>query len=236
MGVLSLFSGIGGFDLGLERAGMRPLAFCEADPFCRSILAKHWPEIPIYDDIRTLTSARLRADGIAAADLICGGFPCQDVSTAGPGGGLDGSRSGLWWEMHRLISEERPRWALIENSPALRRRGMGALLGALAAIGYDAEWHCVPASAVGAPHDRDRIWIVAYPSQQGLEVTIAGAQGELAAALRAFSWPTEPPLPRVVYGLSGRVDRVKALGASVVPALVEAIGRAVLHADIGIRP
>ena len=160
MKVLDLFSGIGGFSLGLERAGMTTVAFCEIEPFCRQVLAKHWPGAPIYDDVRFLTGERLRADGVVP-DLICGGFPCQDISVAGRGAGLSGERSGLWFEYLRVIEETRPRWVVIENVPALRSRGLDVVLGGLAALGYDAEWHCVPASAVGAPHRRDRVWLVA---------------------------------------------------------------------------
>jgi DNA (cytosine-5)-methyltransferase 1 len=166
MKVLDLFSGIGGFSLGLERAGMQTVAFCEIDAFARRALAKHWPEVPIYDDVRTLTGNRLRADGIIP-DVICGGFPCQDISVAGGGAGLAGARSGLWSEYARLVGELRPRWVVIENVAALLGRGHGAILGDLAALGFDAEWHCIPASAVGAPHRRDRIWIVAYPDSGG---------------------------------------------------------------------
>jgi DNA (cytosine-5)-methyltransferase 1 len=162
MRVLDLFSGIGGFSLGLERAGMRTVAFAEIDPFCRRVLAKHWPGVPIYDDVRAVTADRLRADGIAA-DVVCGGFPCQDISVAGKGAGLAGERSGLWVELARIIGEVRPRFAIVENVSALTTRGLGTVLGDLAALGYDAEWHCIPASAVGAPHRRDRIWIIAYP-------------------------------------------------------------------------
>src|ERR1700692_907714 len=107
MNVLDLFSGIGGFSLGLERAGMRTVAFCEVDPFCRSILARHWPGIPCYDDVRTLTGERLAADGIVP-DVICGGFPCQDISVAGKSAGLEGERSGLWFDYARLIRELKP--------------------------------------------------------------------------------------------------------------------------------
>lgn len=167
MRVLDLFSGIGGFSLGLERAGFQTVAFCEIDPFCRRVLAKHWPEVPIYDDVRELTGARLTADGIAI-DAIAGGFPCQDISIAGRGAGLDGERSGLWREYARLIGELRPQYAIVENTAALLSRGLGTVLGELAAIGYDAEWHCIPAAAVGAPHLRDRVWIVAYPQQDAL--------------------------------------------------------------------
>src|ERR1700730_2965674 len=153
------FWGIGGFSLGLERAGMRTVAFCEIDPFCRGVLAKHWPNVPCYDDIRTLTAARLRADGIVA-DVICGGFPCQDISTAGKMVGMEGQRSGLWGEYARIISEVRPSYVIVENVAALLARGLDRVLGDLAALGFDAEWHCIPASAVGAPHRRDRVWII----------------------------------------------------------------------------
>jgi DNA (cytosine-5)-methyltransferase 1 len=159
--VLDLFSGIGGFSLGLERTGgFRTVAFCEIDPFCRRVLAKHWPRVPQYDDVRQLTAERLAADGIAV-DVICGGFPCQDISLAGKGGGLAGERSGLWSEIARLAGELRPQYLLVENVSAILSRGLDKVLGDLAAIGLDAEWHCIPASAVGAPHRRDRFWLVA---------------------------------------------------------------------------
>jgi DNA (cytosine-5)-methyltransferase 1 len=163
MNVLDLFSGIGGFSLGLERAGMRTVAFCEIEPFQRAVLTERWPEVPIYDDVRTLTADRLRSDGISV-DVICGGFPCQDISAAGKGAGLDGERSGLWTQYARIIGEVRPAFVIVENVAALLARGLDRVLGDLAALGYDAEWHCIPASAVGAPHRRDRIWIVAYPN------------------------------------------------------------------------
>jgi DNA (cytosine-5)-methyltransferase 1 len=159
--VLDLFSGIGGFSLGLERTGgFETVAFCEIDPFCRRVLAKHWPNVRQYEDVRDLTAERLAADGIAV-DVICGGFPCQDISHAGLGAGMDGARSGLWSEYARLVGELRPRFVLVENVAALLGRGLERVLGDLAALGFDAEWHCIPASAVGAPHRRDRVWIVA---------------------------------------------------------------------------
>jgi DNA (cytosine-5)-methyltransferase 1 len=160
--VLDLFSGIGGFSLGLERTGgFKTIAFCEIEPFCQKVLAKHWPGVPIYNDIKELTAERLLRDGISA-DVICGGFPCQDISTAGKGAGIDGERSGLWSEYARLIGELRPRYAIVENVSALLVRGIDRVLGDLAEIGFDAEWYCIPASAVGAPHRRDRFWLVAY--------------------------------------------------------------------------
>jgi DNA (cytosine-5)-methyltransferase 1 len=160
--LLDLFSGIGGFSLGLERSGgFKTVAFCEVEPFCTKILNKHWPEVPVYGDVRELTAKRLAADGIGV-DAICGGFPCQDISTAGKGAGIEGERSGLWSEYARLIGELRPRYVFVENVAALLGRGLDRVLGDLAALGYDAEWHCIPASAVGAPHQRDRIWIMAH--------------------------------------------------------------------------
>ncbi len=193
MRVLDLFSGIGGFSLGLERAGMRTVAFCEIDPYCRRVLAKHWPDVPIFGDIRELTGAEVLANadggrplelepvnrGIRAArvaqeeparhsgiDVICGGFPCQDISVAGKGTGIGGERSGLWTEYARIVGELRPRYVIVENVAALLGRGLSVVLGDLAALGYDCEWHCIPASVVGAPHRRDRVWIVAYPQER----------------------------------------------------------------------
>jgi DNA (cytosine-5)-methyltransferase 1 len=159
--LLDLFSGIGGFSLGLERAGFETVAFCEISAKCRHLLQHHWPEVRAYDDICTLTAERLAADGIAV-DAICGGFPCQDISFAGKGAGLAGERSGLWRDYARLIRELQPRVVVVENVAALLSRGLGDVLGDLAALGYDAWWDCIPASAVGAPHRRDRLWLVAY--------------------------------------------------------------------------
>jgi DNA (cytosine-5)-methyltransferase 1 len=165
--VLDLFSGIGGFSLGLERTGgFETVAFCEINPFCRKVLAKHWPKVRQYEDVRELTAERLSADGIVP-DVICGGFPCQDISLAGFGAGIDGERSGLWSEYARLVGELRPKFVIVENVAALLGRGLGRVLGNLAALGFDAEWHCIPASAVGAPHRRDRIWIVAHTPEGG---------------------------------------------------------------------
>ena len=163
---LDLFAGIGGFSLGLERTGgFQTVAFCEIDKKAQLVLKKHWPGVPIYGDIKDLTSERLQADEIVP-DVITGGFPCQDISGAGKGKGIVGERSGLWSEMFRLIRDVRPTWAIIENVSALRSKGLTLVLQDLCSVGYCAEWHCIPASAVGAPHQRDRIWIVAHPMQQ----------------------------------------------------------------------
>jgi DNA (cytosine-5)-methyltransferase 1 len=162
LNTLDLFAGIGGFSLGLERTGgFRTVAFCEIDKKAQKVLNKHWPDVPVFEDVSALTKEKLDEQGISV-DVITGGFPCQDISTAGRGAGLSGSRSGLWFQFHRLIKEIQPRYALIENVSALRSRGLEQVLWSLAEIGYDAEWHCIPASAIGAPHQRDRIWIIAY--------------------------------------------------------------------------
>lgn len=160
--VLDLFSGIGGFSLGLERAGMTTVAFCEIEPYCRAVLRKHWPTVPIYDDVRELTAARLRADGIGV-DIICGGFPCQDISTArhAEAQELEGARSGLWFEMLRLVRELRPNWVLVENVARLRTLGADRVLGDLEDLGYAARPLVVRASDFGADHHRARAWIVA---------------------------------------------------------------------------
>jgi DNA (cytosine-5)-methyltransferase 1 len=161
--VLDLFSGIGGFSLGLERTGyFNTVAFCEIDAAARRVLNKRWPHVPIYEDIRELTADRLSAVGIAV-DVICGGFPCQDISQAGLRGGIVSERSGLWAEYFRLIGELRPRYAIIENVTALRNQGLALVLQNLNEIGYCAEFHCIPACALGHSHQRDRIWVVAYP-------------------------------------------------------------------------
>lgn len=242
MNVLDLFSGIGGFSLGLERAGMRTVAFCEIEPFPRAVLAKHWPHVPCYDDVRTLSAGRLAADGINV-DVICGGFPCQDISSAGRGAGLAGERSGLWSEYARLVGELRPRYVIVENVAALLGRGLYRVLGDLAALGYDAEWHCIPASAIGAPHRRDRVWIVAYAISERQPRPGSSWDASNPApliqreAIDAFHgglgnvWRSEPLLGRVAHGVPRRVERLTALGNAVVSQIPEIIGRAILQAE-----
>ena len=161
--VLDLFSGIGGFSLGLQNTGgFETVAFCEIEPYCHRVLNKHWKDVPIYNDIKELTYDTLQADGIEP-DVITGGFPCQDISVAGKQKGIIGERSSLWSEYARLIEDVRPTWAIIENVPTLRSKGLTLVLQNLSEIGYHAEWHCIPCSAIGGLHRRDRIWIIAYP-------------------------------------------------------------------------
>jgi DNA (cytosine-5)-methyltransferase 1 len=237
MRVLDLFSGIGGFSLGLERAGMQTIAFCETDNACQKVLQKHWPDVPIFNDVKELTHNDLQEP----IDVICGGFPCQDISFAGKGAGLEGERSGLWWEFHRLIKEIKPTYVIAENVSALRSRGLDEILRSLAEIGYDAEWHCIPASAVGAPHRRDRIWIIAYPQCKGLQGLVYKGSGlckpeEKTRAEfgdRSLScgvqWPRLSEYLRMGNGLSRGSHRVKQLGNAVVPQIPELIGRAIME-------
>jgi DNA (cytosine-5)-methyltransferase 1 len=178
--VLDLFAGIGGFTIGLERAGFETVAFCEIEPYAQKVLRKNWPGVPIYDDVRTITAERLASDGIGV-DVITGGFPCQDISVAGNQAGIqDGTRSGLWSECARLLGELRPRYAIFENVTNLLNGERGAwfkrVLWDISAVGYDAEWHCIPASALGAHHHRDRVWIIAYPNSGKQSVGVDGSE------------------------------------------------------------
>lgn len=159
---LDLFSGIGGFALGAYWAGCRfdGHYFSEVDDYAIRIYQQRFPDAIGLGDIRNIRGADLPAGDW----IIAGGFPCQDISVAGKGAGLAGARSGLWFEYARLIGELRPSYAIMENVGALTHRGLDAVLGSLAEIGYDAEWQDIRASDVGAPHRRERIWIVAYPS------------------------------------------------------------------------
>lgn len=326
--------------LGLEATGgFRTVAFCETDKYCRRVLRKHWPHVPIFGDIRELDAVGLFRAGVRPR-VLCGGFPCQDISTAGNRAGLAGARSGLWREFARLIGELRPEYVLVENVSALLHRGLGEVLGDLAALGFDAEWHCIPAASLGAPHRRDRIWIVAYPQRDYLRDiaereagrrddlpaggqalarhdgapglvadTLRGGLERARGSLRADAqrgtaalahpdgrgcessgleeyaaeqrepralthrcgesgrrdgpladaggeglarsecaplprerrgnegrtapecgwWSVEPPVGRVAHGLSGRVDRLRALGNAVVPPVVELLGYSILN-------
>lgn len=182
MTIGSLFSGVGGLELGLERAGLGPVLWqVEIDPFCRQVLAKHWPNAKRYTDVKEINANAQKVD------IICGGFPCQDVSNAGKRAGLDGERSGLWSEYARIVRELRPRFVVVENVSALLARGVERVLGDLAACGYDAEWDCVPASAIGAPHQRDRLFILAWHVSDA-ERDRGGLEPERGGAQQAERW------------------------------------------------
>lgn len=252
--VLDLFSGIGGFSLGLERTGgFETVAFCEIEAFPRKVLAKHWPDVPCYEDVRTLTAERLAADGIAQVDCSTGGFPCQDISTSGRQAGIvEGSRSGLWSEIVRLAGELRPGFIIVENVANLlsgpsERPGawFGRVLGDLAELGYNAQWENIPAAAVGAPIMRRRVWLVAFTEQVGrlawpvfdsFNVQERRRAWAPAATERTFEPSWHPPfsIPESVCvddGVPTDVDGpIGAYGNSVVPQIPELIGNAILQA------
>lgn len=234
--VLDLFSGIGGFSLGLERTGaFETVAFCEIENFPRRVLAKHWPEVPCYGDVRTLTKEVLHGDGLSSVDVITGGFPCQDISLVGGLAGVEeGTRSGLWSEIARLTSELRPRFVIVENVPNLingpvERAGkwFGRVLGDLDELGYDVEWEVIPASALGAASRRERVWIVAYRD----EGEIGSGWFNRLRDSQKFDWPglVFSGGSRSDNGVPDWVDRVGAVGNAVVPQIPELIGRSILE-------
>lgn len=245
MNVLSLFAGIGGLELGLERAGMTVVGQVELDPWARQVLAKHWPDTPRHDDVRSAPewwTSEERPD----VDLVCGGFPCQDISLAGRGVGIGGERSGLWKAMLDTIRAVRPRYVLIENVSALAFRGLDVVLADLASGGFDAEWTVFRAADFGAPHGRERLYIVAYRpgvdgsawdrmGESGVRPTSIAARGlpGLAAPAvrrRAAEWlEREPSVGRLAYGVPRQVDRLRGLGNSVVPQVAEHLGRLILE-------
>lgn len=238
MKIGSLFSGIGGLELGLERAGVGATLWqVEKDPFARGVLARHWPTAQRYDDVR-----EVGAHNLAPVDLICGGWPCQDISNAGAKLGLSGERSGLWFEFARIIRELRPRYVVLENVAALLDRGMGDVLGTLAQLGYDAEWSCISACAVGAPHMRRRLFVVAYPNgqhgkariwdQQRIEGALQPSHGSASVGAVEDVWLADPPtLYRGADGVPFGMDRIRVLGNAVVPQVAEAIGRRILAVE-----
>ena len=241
MNVLDLFSGIGGLALGLERAGMRSAAFCERDAYCRAVLRRHWPDVRAYDDIRTLTADRLAQDSISI-NAIAGGFPCQDISYAGYGAGLEGERSGLWYEYARLIGELGPDIVIVENVSALLDRGMGAVLGTLSDLGFNAIWDTVTACSVGLPHMRRRVFIVAYANRlngwprfrdsfareyRALQ-TLDRFESARARQRARLENPSE--LYRGADGLPFGMERNRGIGNAVAPDVAEAIGRAIMLA------
>lgn len=270
---LDLFSGIGGFSLGLERAGFNTVAFCEIEPFCRGILQQHWPDVPVYGDVNKLCRRLYDCEpenedgeficprcGIDFGDCECigtdqygdthghptiitGGFPCQDISvghTWEKAKGLDGKRSGLWWQFARIIGELEPEWVIIENVAALRTRGLDKVLSSLNALGYLGEWHVIPASTFGACHQRERVWIIAHHQGIGMEGLRPGWFQKSQSLVEPFlsirsgdgQWQVEPDIRRTNDGFPRKMDsaRLKAVGNAVVPQIPELIGYAIKEA------
>tara|TARA_R110002111_G_scaffold41099_1_gene76444 strand:+ start:200 stop:982 length:783 start_codon:yes stop_codon:yes gene_type:complete len=250
MRVLDLFSGIGGFSLGLEWAGMSTVAFCELDPYCVKVLNKHWPDTPIHNDVKELDGHQYRG----SVELVCGGFPCQPFSDAGPKNGTSDDRH-LWPEMFRIIKECRPRWVIGENVSGFINMALDDVCLNLESEGYEVRTFVLPACSVDARHRRDRVFIVGYtrewgelqnvpnPNNQGLqgraipcntesegptaEQLIAGYSERLSGG----NWPSESGILRISHGVPNRVDRVKAVGNAVVPQLIKTIGELVLAAN-----
>ena len=231
----SLFSGIGGLDLGLERAGMNVIWQSEIDPYACKVLAKHWPEVPNHGNIKEIDWST-----VVQPDVICGGYPCQPFSTAGKRQGEADPRH-LWPWVREAISQLRPRYAVLENVRGHLSLGGTTVIGELAAIGYDAEWRVISAASVGAPHRRDRVIIVAYPEGEPLQAEhlvfetrwLQTQRGRDTARVGASFWQAaQPDLVGVAHGVPARVDRLRALGNAVVPQVAEVIGRLVVsHAQ-----
>lgn len=234
--VLDLFSGIGGFALGLQRTGhFEPAAFSEIDPECSRVLRKHWPHVENLGDVSAISAEHVARLG--RVDALTFGFPCQDLSLAGPGTGLAGARSALFWEAMRALRLVRPAVAIMENVAALLGRGMGAVLGAMAEAGYDTEWDCVRAQDAGRPHKRDRVFLVAYAQGNGwgpgrpwgLADGLAGLPIEpcwrgdpVAFFEERFA---QPSLLGVDDGFPTGLHRLGLCGNAIIPDIAERIGR-----------
>jgi DNA (cytosine-5)-methyltransferase 1 len=255
----SLFTGIGGLDLAAEWAGFTTVGQCEWADYPTKVLEKHWPDVPRWRDIRSVTKESFTEQtGLSTVDIISGGFPCQDISVAGRQDGIEGERSGLWGEMCRVISEIRPKYALMENVANLlvgeHGTWFGRVLGDLAEVGYDAEWNLIPAAIIGAPHIRERIWILAYPAGIGRIVlqnkeTYDSARKCLPDnfkpgyrwkretgrhSMERVGWTVEPGICGSSYDVPYQMDRLKCLGNAVVPQQAYPIFQAIADIENGI--
>lgn len=227
----SLFSGIGGLDLGLERAGMRVIWQSEIDPYANRVLKKHWPETPNLGNIKDINWG-----SVERPTVICGGYPCQPFSQAGNRKGEEDPRH-LWPWVRQAISELRPDYAILENVRGHLSLGGTSVVADLAAVGYDAEWRIVSAASLGAPHRRDRIFIVAYPEGQSLQAEHMVFEARRipaqcwggSARVGMAEWKTiQPRMVGMADGISHRVDRLRGLGNAVVPQVAEVVGRLVM--------
>lgn len=237
MNELSLFAGAGGGILGGHLLGWRTVCAVERDAYAAQVLAQRQNDgilrpFPIWSDVCSFDGKPWRR----IVDVVSGGFPCQDISSAGSGAGIDGSRSGLWRQMARIIGEVRPRFVFVENSPLLVGRGLAMVISDLAKMGFDSEWCCLSASDLGASHQRDRIWIVAHAAgQHGIarDSMVQGKDGRASAQPGGLAWASahpvwragdawsqrEPVLCRVADEVAFGVDRLKAIGNGQVPGV-----------------
>lgn len=246
----SLFSGIGGFDLGLERGipNSRTIWQVEKDLFCQRILRKHWPNSTIYSDVKTVGSHNLKP-----VSILCAGFPCQDLSICGKGAGIyEGKKSNLFWEVYRIACELRPKIIILENVPAITHRGASDVVGSLSSIGYDSEWAIISASSQGAPHKRERWFCVSYPSQftnkrwpttnsnsnriRNKSPIQTGRTASNAHVIEGLSFWQKFKAPYPVCdlddGISERLARLRALGNSIVPQCSEYVGKLVHNSGL----
>ena len=236
---LHLFAGAGGGILGGMLLGHTTVCAVEIEPYCRRVLLQRQrdgilPRFPIWDDVRTFDGKPWRG----RVDVVCGGFPCQDISVAGKGAGIDGARSGMWVEMARIIREVGPRFVFVENSPMLTSRGLGRVLGDLAEMGYDARWGVLGACDVGAPHKRERIWILAtdakrdkQPRQESCQRKARRMGWKLKSLEGVGNWEIAlSSFRRMDDGLARSVGRTDAIRNGQVPA-VAALAWEILTAD-----
>ena len=253
----SLFSGIGGFELGLERAipNSKTIWQVEQNKFCQKVLKKHWPKAKIYDDVKNIT-----AQNVEPIDLLCGGFPCQDISQAGKMRGInEGKKSSLWWTMLRIISELEPKIVILENVLAIIPNGGSEVVGSLASIGYNCEWSIISARQFGAPHIRKRWFCVAYPNMPSnrhgttapIDMAKSGINSIQKCHWRSYlqSGENNPgpgywkkisgitPIHRLDDGFSRKVDRhrresILAYGNAIVPQCSEYIGLCILQSGL----
>ena len=235
MKVLDLCSGIGGFTIGLHEAGFETVAFCEIEPYCQAVLRKHWPDIPIYNDVRDISAERLRADGLVQPEVIVGGYPCQPFSYAGQRRGDKDDRH-LWPEIFRIVKDIRPTWCIFENVAGHITMGIDTVLSDLEAENYATRAFVIPACGVDAKHRRDRVWIVADTGGKRLQRNVGqgktGAQGQSEGHIAQRGWwQAEPRVGRVVDGVPNRSHRIKALGNAVVPEIPKRIGQVIMEME-----
>lgn len=238
---MHLFAGAGGGILADLLLGHVPVCAVEIDHYCRQVLDQRQadgclPWFPIFDDVRTFDGKPWRG----VVDIVAGGFPCQDISAAGKGAGIDGERSGLWREMARIIGEVRPAYAFVENSPMLTSRGLGRVCGDLAEMGYDATWGVVSACMLGAPHARDRMFLVANSDENILRTPWTTEAERWPADMRfngtgqkgfvASWWEAEPEPCSMDDGIPGLVDQLRPYGNAQVPS-VAALAWRILTGD-----
>lgn len=236
MRIGSLFAGIGGLELGLEMSGLGHTVWqVEQSEFCRGVLARHWPRAERFRDVR-----EVGARNLSQVDIVCGGFPCQDISSAGKGEGLSGSRSGLWFEYARIIEELGPRWVVVENVASGAKKWVDQVSSHLGELGYGTLPIPISAADVGAPHLRRRVFIVAYSDKERVRLKQGGRERacwpypiqpvgprQEGFASRSQSWETLAHICGAGDGVPDRVERLAALGNAVVPQCAEVVGHVI---------